>query len=102
VSLLSIESINRMRQLGYEVGPGDFAENLTLEGLNLASLPVGTKIRIGEEVVLEVTEVGKKCHSGCAIYKQIGKCVMPKEGIFAKVVRGGLVKAGDEVKTETG
>jgi MOSC domain-containing protein YiiM len=98
VSLLAIESISKMRSLGFGVDPGDFAENLTTEGIALVSLPVGTRTSIGEEVILEVTQIGKECHTGCAIYRQIGKCVMPKEGVFAKVIRGGLVKAGDQIR----
>jgi len=97
VSLLAIESINRMRSLGFDVGPGDFAENLTTEGLDLVPLPVGTRISIGKGVLLEVTQIGKECHSGCAVYQEIGKCIMPREGVFAKVVRGGLVKVGNEI-----
>ena len=100
VSLLSTESINKMQSLGYDVGPGDFAENLTTQGLELASLPVGTRICVGKDVVLEITQIGKECHSGCAIYKQIGKCIMPKEGIFARVVHGGCVRAGDDIRIE--
>ncbi len=98
VSLLAIESINKMRNLGFDVGPGDFAENLTTEGLDLVSLPVGTHINIGERIVLELTQIGKECHTGCAIYYQIGKCIMPEEGIFARVIRGGLVRIGDTIK----
>jgi len=97
ISLLAIESINKMRSLGFDVGPGDFAENLTTEGIELVSLPVGTHIRIGEEIVLEITQIGKECHTGCAIYRQIGKCIMPKEGVFAKVIRGGSVRAGNQI-----
>lgn len=100
VSLLAMESINKMRELGFEVGTGDFAENLTTQGLELASLPPGARISIGEDVILEITQIGKECHNGCAIYRQIGKCIMPKEGIFAKVFRGGFVKAGDQVRIE--
>ncbi len=100
VSLLAIESISKMRSLSFDVSPGDFAENLTTEGIGLVSLPVGTRTSIGKEVVLEVTQIGKECHTGCAIYRQIGKCVMPKEGVFAKVIRGGLVKAGDQIRIE--
>jgi len=100
VSLLSTESINKMQSLGYDVGPGDFAENLTTKGLELASLPVGTRICVGKDVVLEITQIGKECHSGCAIYRQIGKCIMPKEGIFARVVHGGFVRAGDQIRIE--
>ena len=100
VSLLSTESINRMRSLGHDVGPGDFAENLTTQGLELASLPLGTRISIGKDVLLEITQIGKECHSGCAIYRRIGKCIMPKEGIFARVIHGGFVRAGDQISIE--
>ena len=100
ISLLAIESIDKMRKMGFKVGPGDFAENLTTEGLELASLPVGTEIAVGNEVLLEITQIGKQCHGGCAIYKEIGKCIMPKEGIFARVLRGGPVRTGDQVRVE--
>jgi len=100
VSLLDINSINKMRSLGFNVNPGDFAENLTTEGIELISLPVGTRINIGKEVVLEITQIGKECHAGCAIFKQVGKCIMPKEGIFAKVIFGGTVSIGDQITTE--
>jgi MOSC domain-containing protein YiiM len=100
VSLLAMESINKMRELGFELGPGDFAENLTTQGVELTSLPVGTRISVGKDALLEVTQIGKECHRGCAIYQEIGKCIMPKEGIFAKVFRGGFVKAGDQMKVE--
>ena len=100
VSLLAMESIDKMRELGFEVGPGDFAENLTTQGLELASLPVGTRVSVGNNVLLEITQIGKQCHSGCAIYQQIGKCIMPKEGIFARVVRGGIIRTGDHIGTE--
>jgi len=98
VSLLAIESINKMRAMGFDVGPGDFAENLTTEGIDVSRLPVGTEIAIGNEAVLEITQIGKECHTGCAIYRQIGKCVMPREGVFARVLRGGLVRAGDDIR----
>jgi MOSC domain-containing protein YiiM len=98
VSLLANESINKMRDLGFDVNPGDFAENLTTEGIELSSLPVGTQLCIGEEVVLELTQIGKECHAGCAIFKQIGKCIMPKEGVFTKVIQGGSVITGDQIK----
>ena len=98
VSLLAVDSIQKMRSLGFDVNPGDFAENLTTEGIDLVSLPVGTRVFVGEEVVLEVTQIGKECHTGCAIYRQIGKCVMPKEGVFARVVQGGVVRAGDQIE----
>jgi MOSC domain-containing protein YiiM len=99
VSLLAIESIDKMRAMGLKVGPGSFAENLTTEGINLVSLPIGTRISIGKDIVLEITQIGKECHTPCAIYRQAGTCVMPTEGIFGKVIRGGTVKTGDEIVT---
>ncbi|MBA7603256.1 hypothetical protein ES703_10361 [subsurface metagenome] len=98
VSLLAIESINKILSMGFDVGPGDFAENLTTEGIDLMSLPVGTHISIGDEIILELTQIGKECHSGCAIYRQIGKCIMPQEGVFTKVIHGGQVRAGNIIK----
>jgi len=100
VSLLAMESIDKMREMGFDLGPGDFAENLTTEGLEVASLPVGTRISIGEDILLEVTQIGKECHSGCAIFRQTGKCIMPKEGVFARVLRGGSVRVGDQIVAE--
>jgi len=100
VSLLAVEGIDKMRGQGFNVGPGDFAENLTCEGVDLVSIPVGKRLSIGKEVILELTQIGKECHTGCAIFRQTGKCIMPKEGVFARVVQGGLVKAGDEVKVQ--
>lgn len=97
VSLLAMESIAKMTQLGLKVGPGDFAENITTQGLNLVELPVGTRITIGLSALLEVTQIGKVCHTRCAIYYQAGDCVMPKEGIFARVLEGGEIKVGDEI-----
>ncbi len=100
VSLLAMESIDKVRRQEYELMPGDFAENLTTQGVELLFLPIGTRISIGKEALLEVTQIGKQCHSGCAIYQEIGKCIMPKEGIFARVVRGGLIRAGDDIGIE--
>jgi MOSC domain-containing protein YiiM len=97
VSLLAMESIDKMRKMGYEVGPGDFAENLTCEGIELYTLPIGTMLEVGKETILEVSQIGKECHAGCAIFKLTGKCIMPKEGIFARVIKGGPVKSGDEI-----
>lgn len=99
VSLLAISSLDKMRGLGLNVNPGDFAENLTCESIALCSLPIGTRISIGNEAVLEVTQIGKECHSGCDIFRQVGKCVMPKEGVFARVIRSGVVRAGDIIRT---
>jgi len=95
---MAIESINRMRGLGFNVGRGDFAENLTTEEIDLVLLPVGTEVCIGKEVILEVSQIGKECHTKCAIYRQLGQCIMPEEGVFARVIHGGLVRAGDEIK----
>jgi MOSC domain-containing protein YiiM len=97
VSMLALESIRKMQELGLEVFPGDFAENITTEGIDLLSLQVGTKITLGDEVVGLVSQIGKECHSRCAIYYQAGDCVMPKEGIFIKVLKGGRVKKGDAI-----
>jgi len=97
VSLLARESIEKMRALGLDVTNGDFAENLTTAGIDLLSLPVGARLTVGE-AELEVTQIGKECHTRCAIYHQAGDCVMPKEGIFARVLRGGTVQPGDEVR----
>lgn len=99
LSLLSTSSIDKMRNLGAEVGPGAFAENLTVEGseLVLYKLPVGQRLKVGNAVILEVTQIGKTCHEHCAIFKQVGTCVMPLEGIFTRVIEGGKVKAGDEI-----
>jgi MOSC domain-containing protein YiiM len=98
VSLLALESINKMKEKGLDVGPGDFAENLTTEGLDLVSLPIGTKLKIGATGVGEVTQIGKECHSKCAIFYQAGDCVMPKEGIFIRLLEGGVVRVGDNIE----
>jgi len=97
VSLLALESINKMRENGFDVNPGDFAENITTEGVELVGLPLGTRLQLGEEVLLEVTQLGKECHDRCAIYYLAGDCVMPREGIFARVLQGGRVKVGDPI-----
>ena len=97
VSLLAMESVKKIQDKGLDVGPGDFAENITTEGVVLHVLPVGTKMTIGDDVELEVSQIGKLCHSRCAIYEQAGDCVMPREGIFVKVIKGGTIKTGDEI-----
>ncbi len=104
VSLLAIESIAKIRKKGLDVNPGDFAENITTEGIALWDLPIGTCLRLGTEALLEVTQIGKECHNRCAIFQQVGDCVMPKEGIFAKVLKGGAIKPEDpiHVLTEAG
>jgi len=98
VSLLAQESIDKMRAMGLDVNAGDFAENITTSGINLVSLPIGSRVQIGS-TLMEVTQIGKECHTRCAIYYQAGDCVMPKEGIFAKVITGGTIKPGDEIQT---
>jgi len=98
VSLLALESILKMREKGLEVGPGDFAENITTERIELCHLPIGTHLKIGDQAILEVTQIGKECPEPCAIYYQVGDCIMPKEGIFARVIKGGEIKVGDEIK----
>ena len=97
VSMLAQESIDKMVAAGLTVGPGDFAENITTTGIEVAALPIGTLLDMGEALI-EVTQIGKECHSRCAIYHQAGDCVMPREGIFVRVLRGGRVAAGDLVK----
>ncbi len=97
VSLLAQESIDKMIEKGLDVKPGDFAENITTRGINLASLPIGTKIKAGQ-ALLEVTQIGKKCHSKCEVFKQVGDCIMPREGIFTKVLKGGLISVGDDIE----
>ena len=97
VSLLANESIEKMRAKGLNVSYGDFAENITTEGVDLVHLPIGTEIHLGNSVLLRVTQIGKECHTRCAIYYQAGDCVMPKEGIFAEVLVEGKVKVGDEI-----
>lgn len=97
VSLLAAESIAKMRAKGLDVDSGDFAENITTRGIDLPALPVGTRLRVGEEVLLEVTQIGKVCHTRCAIFYQAGDCVMPREGIFARVLQGGSIKPGDSL-----
>ena len=102
VSLLSTGSIEKMRQMGYDVGPGDFAENLTCERIELFTLPIGTRLTVGDKVVLEISQIGKECHAGCAIFKLTGNCIMPKEGVFARVIHGGDVKTGDVIELKPG
>ena len=97
LSLLGIESIELMRKSGADVNPGDFAENITVEGLTLFQLPVGTKLALGKTIV-EVTQIGKECHQGCEIMQQVGSCIMPTQGIFGRVLEGGKIQVGDAVR----
>jgi MOSC domain-containing protein YiiM len=98
VSLLALESIEKMVAKGLDVKPGDFAENITTSGIDLLALPVGSVLRVGDRVVLEISQIGKVCHTKCAIYYQAGDCVMPREGLFAVVRQAGDVNVGDAVE----
>ncbi len=100
VSLLAVESVDKMRGKGVELHPGDFAENLTIEGIDLKNLKIGQQLKIGADAILEITQIGKECHNGCAIKQQVGDCVMPREGVFAKVIRSGEIKTGDQINFE--
>jgi len=96
ISLLAIESIEKMKDKGLTLNYGDFAENITTEGIDLLSLPLGTKLQIGE-CILEISQHGKSCHSKCEIFKIVGDCIMPREGVFAKVLKGGKIRVGDSI-----
>ena len=99
ISLLAVESIEKAKGMRTDgLCHGVFAENLTTEGITLYTLPVGTLLSVGDESILEVTQIGKECHEGCAISKLVGQCVMPREGIFAKVIKGGTVRPGDKIR----
>lgn len=97
ISLLAEESADKIRQQGLAVGPGDFAENLTTRGIRLLDYPIGSRLAVGETVLLEVTQIGKECHHGCEIARATGNCVMPTEGIFCRVLRGGTIRVGDPI-----
>lgn len=98
VSLLAGESIEKMKEKGLAVNFGDFAENIVTSGIDLKNLGLATKIKIGKNAILEITQIGKVCVSRCAIYYKTGDCIMPKEGIFARVLKGGIIKAGDRLE----
>jgi cyclic pyranopterin phosphate synthase len=102
VSLLSLDAVERMRAAGADVGPGSFAENLTIADLDPIALPLGTRVALGESAVLVVTQHGKECHDRCAVFEQAGDCVMPREGVFARVEIGGTIAAGDGVRVLPG
>jgi MOSC domain-containing protein YiiM len=95
LSLLAIESIERMRAAGHDVKPGAFAENITTRGIDLMALPIGSRLCLGASAEIEITQIGKHCHSRCAIYEAAGDCVMPREGVFARVLRSGTLHPGD-------
>jgi MOSC domain-containing protein YiiM len=98
VSLMAAESIDAARAGGLEVGFGDFAENIATTGVDWKTLPLGTRARLGAEVVLEITQIGKECHTRCAIFYKAGDCIMPREGVFARVIHEGTVRRGDPVE----
>ena len=98
VSLLAVESINKIRSKGLEVNPGDFAENIATIGADWKTMPVGTQVRLGETALIEISQIGKECINKCAIYYQAGDCIMPREGVFARVLEGGIIRCGDTVE----
>lgn len=100
VSLLSYDKVEEFNALGAGVTDGAFGENILVKGIDLRTLPIGTVITIGNNVVLRVTQIGKECHSHCEIYKRVGKCIMPHEGIFAEVLKGGDIFPGDAVTAD--
>lgn len=99
ISLLADESVEKIRKKMPEISSGAFAENITTSGINLIKLAIGTKLKVGNDVILSVSQIGKECHSPCHIYKTVGDCVMPREGIFAVVIKGGAIKPGDGICT---
>lgn len=100
VSLLSEEEVATMRAKGLDVGPGSFAENLLTSGFDLGSVKVGDRLKVGSGVILEVTQIGKECHTRCAVYHKVGECIMPEKGVFTKVIKGGPVSKGDSIDLE--
>ena len=102
VSLLGLEQIDAFRARGADVAFGDFGENLIVSGYRVNTLPVGTRLRAGKTAVLEITQIGKQCHDRCAIYREMGDCIMPREGVFARVLRGGTICPGDEITVLAG
>jgi len=100
VSLLSLEEINKMKRLIPDLMPGDFAENIITKGIDIDQIKIGDRIIIGDNIVLEVSQIGKECHSGCEIQKLTGECIMPKKGVFTKVLKGGIVKRNDYLRVQ--
>jgi MOSC domain-containing protein YiiM len=98
ISLLGIEQINQMKNKGYDVKAGSFAENITTLGFELTALKIGDLVKIGESATIEITQIGKECHTRCAVFNKIGECIMPEQGIFAKVIHEGPVKTGDDIE----
>jgi len=102
VSFLSSENIEKARRQGLDVTFGDFAENIATTGIDWKNVPVGTRVRLGESATVEITQIGKECHNKCAIYYQAGDCIMPKEGVFGRVITGGLIRCGDVIELLAG
>jgi MOSC domain-containing protein YiiM len=98
VSLLSVESVEKMAAKGLNAAAGDFAENITTEGIELQKLSVGSRLRVGAIAEIEITQFGKECNSRCRIFKEVGDCIMPREGVFAKVTKAGTIKVGDVIE----
>ena len=99
ISLLAEESIDKMIARGADVKWGDFAENITTTGIDLSKLRVGSQLRLGTNVEIEITQIGKECHSRCEIFEQVGDCIMPREGIFARILKGGVIEVGHAIET---
>ena len=98
VSFLAAESIEKAHDRGLDVGFGDFAENIATKGINWLQVPIGTRVKLGDSALVEITQIGKECHTRCAIYYKAGDCIMPKEGIFGKVLQGGTIRTGDTIE----
>ncbi len=97
VSMLPFESFNKVKNSIIDINPGDFAENITTSGIDFSDVSIGTKMKLGESIELEITQIGKECHNDCDIFKIVGDCIMPREGIFAKVIKGGTISEGDAI-----
>ncbi len=102
ISLLSAESIEELQAKGLNVAAGDFAENITTQGLDMQMLQVRDVLKIGGQIRLEITQRGKKCHSRCGVFERLGECIMPREGVFVRVTQGGSVRVGDVIEVEHG
>jgi len=98
VSFLAAESIEKAHDRGLDVGFGDFAENIATKGINWLQVPIGTRVKLGDSALVEITQIGKECHTRCAIYYKAGDCIMPKEGLFGKVLQGGSIRVGDTIQ----
>jgi MOSC domain-containing protein YiiM len=101
VSFLASEEIDKARQSGLDVTFGDFAENIATTGIDWKNIPVGTRVRLGSDALVEITQIGKECHNRCAIYYKAGDCIMPREGVFARVLKEGKIRCGDQISIES-